>query len=166
MKNRAQLLTLATLLVTSPSYALFGLGDDKDKAIDTSALSAIATSALDSNSNQTESSALVELLSSQLNVSPTQATGGAGALLALASNSLAGDQSSELGNLIPGMNNLTGSAQSLTGMVNNLSAVNDVFAKLGLDPAMVTQFAPLIIQYLSGQGASNGLLDSLGKIWQ
>jgi hypothetical protein len=108
---------------------------------------------------------LVDALASQLNVSPEQATGGAGALLALASNSLSGSESSELGNLLPGLSNLQGSVPGLMSMASDMGAVSDIFAKLGLDPSMVSQFAPIILQYLTGQGASSGLLGSLGSLW-
>ncbi|MEK6212827.1 MAG: DUF2780 domain-containing protein, partial [Vibrio fluvialis] len=39
------------------------------------------------------------------------------------------------------------------------------FEQLGLDSSMVSQFAPLLLQYLTGQGASEGLLSSLSSLW-
>lgn len=166
MKTKTTVFLITALFVSTPSYALFGLGSDKDQSVDTAALTSLATSALGDSATSVESSPIVKQLTDSLGVSPTQATGGAGALLALASNSLSSNQSNELTNLIPGMSNLTDSVPGLMGMANNLSAVNDVFAKLGLDPSMVTQFAPIILEYLTGQGASSGLLSSLGNIWK
>ncbi|NVC92389.1 DUF2780 domain-containing protein [Vibrio natriegens] len=112
----------------------------------------------------TESSPLTELLTSQLPVSTEQAAGGSGALLALAQSQLSGDNSSELESLIPGLSSLSG-AQSLLGNVESLSAVQSAFDTLGLDASMISQFAPVILQYLNEQGASKGLLDSLTGLW-
>jgi len=166
MKNISTLLAVTTLCLSSPSYALFGLGSnsDSDNKLDTSTLTSIAGT-LSGQADTQSSSPIVDMLSSQLGVSPQQATGGAGALLALASNSLSESNSSELSGLIPGMSALQNSAPGLMGMATNLSAVNDIFSGLGLDPAMVSQFAPLILQYLTSQGASSGLLSSLGSLW-
>ncbi|MDN3679040.1 DUF2780 domain-containing protein [Vibrio tapetis subsp. quintayensis] len=166
MKTKTIAFLISALFVSTPSYALFGLGSDKEQSVDTAALTSLATSALSDSTASVESSPIVKQLTDSLGVSPTQASGGAGALLALASNSLSGSQSSELTNLIPGMSSLTESVPGLMGMANNLSAVNDVFAKLGLDPSMVAQFAPIIMEYLTGQGASSGLLGSLSSIWK
>ncbi len=55
---------------------------------------------------------------------------------------------------------------NLLGGINSLSAVNDVFEKIGLDPSMVAQFAPIILGYLTDQGASSGLLNSLSSLWK
>ncbi|WCE29448.1 DUF2780 domain-containing protein [Vibrio sp. SCSIO 43137] len=166
MKNVSALLAITTLCLSYPSYALFGLGSDSnsDKKLDSSALTSLAGT-LTGEADTQNSSPIVDMLSGQLGVSTQQATGGAGALLALASNSLSESDSSELSSLIPGMSALQNSAPGLMGMATNLSAVNNVFSSLGLDPAMVSQFAPLILQYLTSQGASSGLLSSLGSLW-
>ncbi|MGI9946707.1 DUF2780 domain-containing protein [Vibrio hyugaensis] len=111
-----------------------------------------------------ESSPLTDLLTSQLPVSTEQAAGGTGALLTLAQSQLSDQNSSELQSLIPGMDNLQG-AQSLLGSVENLGAVQSTFDKLGLDPSMISQFAPVILGYLGDQGASEGLLNSLSGLW-
>ncbi|MCY9875164.1 DUF2780 domain-containing protein [Vibrio natriegens] len=112
----------------------------------------------------TESSPLTELLTSQLPVSTEQAAGGSSALLALAQSQLSGENNSELESLIPGLSSLSG-AQSLLGNVESLSAVQSAFDTLGLDASMISQFAPVILQYLNEQGASTGLLDSLTGLW-
>ncbi|MBR9873003.1 DUF2780 domain-containing protein [Vibrio sp. J1-1] len=112
----------------------------------------------------TESSPLTDLLTSQLPVSTEQAAGGSSALLALAQSQLSGANSSELESLLPGLSNLS-SAQSLLGNVESLSTVQSAFDKLGLDASMISQFAPVILQYLNEQGASEGLLNSLTGLW-
>ncbi len=107
-----------------------------------------------------ESSPITDLLTSQLPVSTEQAAGGTSALLALAQSQLSDQNSSELKSLIPGMSSLDG-AQSLLGNIESLSAVQSTFDKLGLDPSMISQFAPVILGYLGDQGASESLLKSL-----
>lgn len=110
---------------------------------------------------------LTQLLTQQLNVSEKQAAGGAGALLALARSSLSSEQTSELTSLIPGMDKLTGAIPgSLGNMLNSMDTVNNIFNMLGLDPAMVSQFAPILLSFLGEQGASESLLSSLTKAWQ
>ncbi len=156
---------LAALFISLPSSAFFGFGSKSDSKIDTDTIKSISDSLTSQVSSQ-QNSPLVSALTGQLDVSPEQATGGAGALLALATNSLSGEQSGELGNLIPGMSQLQESVPGLLGMANNMSAVTDIFSQLGLDASMISQFAPIILQYLTGQGASSGLLSSLGSIWQ
>ena len=111
-----------------------------------------------------ESSPLTDLITSQLPVSTEQAAGGTGVLLALAQSQLADQNSSELKSLIPGMSSLDG-AQSLFGNIESLSAVQSTFNKLGLDPSMISQFAPVILGYLGDQGANEGLLNSLSGLW-
>ncbi|HCG5273852.1 TPA: DUF2780 domain-containing protein [Vibrio parahaemolyticus] len=111
-----------------------------------------------------ESSPLTELLTSQLPVSTEQAAGGSSALIALAQSQLSQQNSTELQSLIPGSSNLKG-AQSLLGNIESLSAVQSAFNALGLDPSMISQFAPVILGYLNEQGASEGLLKSLSGLW-
>ncbi|MDV7105653.1 DUF2780 domain-containing protein [Vibrio sp. TH_r3] len=163
--NKIKLITLAaTLLLSMPSHALFGLGSDSDTKVDTDAAKSFASGLLEEATQQDESS-IISALTSQLDVSTEQATGGAGALLALASNSLSSSESSELNNLIPGMSSLTSSATSLLGMADSMSAVTDIFNKLGLDASMITEYAPVLLEYLTEQGASTELLGSLSSLW-
>ncbi|MEF1308546.1 DUF2780 domain-containing protein [Vibrio mytili] len=111
-----------------------------------------------------ESSPLTNVLTSKLPVSTEQAAGGSSALLAMAQSQLSAENSNELESLIPGLSSL-GDAQGLLGSVDSLSGVQSAFDQLGIDPAMIAQFAPVIIQYLGEQGASDGLLNSLGGLW-
>ncbi|MDD1795661.1 DUF2780 domain-containing protein [Enterovibrio makurazakiensis] len=109
---------------------------------------------------------LTSLLSSDLNVNDDQAAGGAGALLAMAYQELGTDQASELTKMVPGLDSLTGAIPGdLGSMLNNMESVNKVFDALGLDPTMVTQYAPVILKYLGEQGASDSLLGSLSSLW-
>ncbi|RWX53008.1 DUF2780 domain-containing protein [Photobacterium chitinilyticum] len=109
---------------------------------------------------------LTDILSSQLGVTQEQAAGGAGALLSLASSQLSGDQASELSKMIPGSDALSAAIPpGLSGMLTNIDTINQVFSALGMDASMVSQFIPVVMQFLGSQGASAGLMDALGKVW-
>ncbi|UHJ59948.1 DUF2780 domain-containing protein [Vibrio furnissii] len=150
-------------LISAPSYAFLNFGNSNDD------LASMVSNTL----NQAESnSSLISQVTSQLPVSGQQATGGVGALLSLAQNQLSESNSEELTKLIPGMDqltslNLSGSSGStdILSSIQNMESVNKVFEQLGLDSGMVSQFAPVLLQYLTGQGASDGLLSSLSSLW-
>ncbi|EJC6930435.1 DUF2780 domain-containing protein [Vibrio parahaemolyticus] len=154
---RKTLLTLALLLVNIGSAHAF-----LDTVVDKSSKNGLMD--MVSQGLNAESSPLTELLTSQLPVSTEQAAGGSSALIALAQSQLSQQNSTELQSLIPGLSNLKG-AQSLLGNIESLSAVQSAFNALGLDPSMISQFAPVILGYLNEQGASEGLLKSLSGLW-
>ncbi|EGQ8500844.1 DUF2780 domain-containing protein [Vibrio parahaemolyticus] len=154
---RKTLLTLALLSVNIGSAHAF-----LDTVVDKSSKNGLMD--MVSQDLNTESSPLTELLTSQLPVSTEQAVGGSSALIALAQSQLSQQNSTELQSLIPGLSNLKG-AQSLLGNIESLSAVQSAFNALGLDPSMISQFAPVILGYLNEQGASEGLLKSLSGLW-
>ncbi|WP_064601717.1 DUF2780 domain-containing protein [Photobacterium sp. J15] len=152
------LLTFAALLsclifsTTSSAFSLsdlFGGGDDKKAEATTTA-----------------SNPLTEALSNQLGVTPEQAAGGAGALLSLASSQLSGDQAAELSKMIPGADALSAAIPpGMNALLTNMDTINQVFSALGMDASMVSHFIPVVMQFLGSQGASSGLMDSLGAIW-
>ncbi|EJV0274940.1 DUF2780 domain-containing protein [Vibrio parahaemolyticus] len=154
---RKTLLTLALLSVNIGSAHAF-----LDTVVDKSSKNGLMN--MVSQGLNAESSPLTELLTSQLPVSTEQAAGGSSALIALAQSQLSQQNSTELQSLIPGLSNLKG-AQSLLGNIESLSAVQSAFNALGLDPSMISQFAPVILGYLNEQGASEGLLKSLSGLW-
>ncbi|HCE2152395.1 TPA: DUF2780 domain-containing protein [Vibrio parahaemolyticus] len=154
---RKTLLTLALLSVNIGSAHAF-----LDTVVDKSSKNGLMD--MVSQGLNAESSPLTELLTSQLPVSTKQAAGGSSALIALAQSQLSQQNSTELQSLIPGLSNLKG-AQSLLGNIESLSAVQSAFNALGLDPSMISQFAPVILGYLNEQGASEGLLKSLSGLW-
>lgn len=116
------------------------------------------------SSQNTGSSDLVSTLQNSANISSEQAIGGLGSMLALAQNSLNSSQSNEMAEIMPGFDSLQSSG--LTAMIANNETVKSAFSALGMDPSLISTFAPIIISALQSQGASNGLLDSLGAIWQ
>ncbi|EJG0888236.1 DUF2780 domain-containing protein [Vibrio parahaemolyticus] len=154
---RKTLLTLALLSVNIGSAHAF-----LDTVVDKSSKNGLMD--MVSQGLNAESSPLTELLTSQLPVSTEQAAGGSSALIALAQSQLSQQNSTELQSLLPGLSNLKG-AQSLLGNIESLSAVQSAFNALGLDPSMISQFAPVILGYLNEQGASEGLLKSLSGLW-
>ncbi|EGQ8540384.1 DUF2780 domain-containing protein [Vibrio parahaemolyticus] len=154
---RKTLLTLALLSVNIGNAHAF-----LDTVVDKSSKNGLMD--MVSQGLNAESSPLTELLTSQLPVSTEQAAGGSSALIALAQSQLSQQNSTELQSLIPGLSNLKG-AQSLLGNIESLSAVQSAFIALGLDPSMISQFAPVILGYLNEQGASEGLLKSLSGLW-
>ncbi|MFA0441534.1 hypothetical protein BCU70_11550 [Vibrio sp. 10N.286.49.C2] len=148
---------LALSLVTLPAMAEFDL-----PTLDSDSTNSMLNSA--ASLSQTQNSAVVGDLVDNLSITPEQATTGAGALLSLAQNSLGSGQASELSSLIPGMSSL--SSSGLLTSVENMESVKNIFASVGLDPSMISQFAPVVLDYLGTQGASSELLGSLTSLWQ
>ncbi|AXM97633.1 DUF2780 domain-containing protein [Pseudomonas plecoglossicida] len=177
-------ITLATLmtLAASPVFA-FNLSD-----------AANAVSAMQGQNQQGQVQApegqanLLNTLGSQLNITPEQAVGGAGAMLGLARNNLSSDDYGQLTKAVPGLDLLSG-ANALGGLsglgellgknsesqsalsnalgndVENRNDLDNAFKALGMDTGMIGQFAPLILQYLGQQGIAGSLLQNLGSLW-
>ncbi|WP_213878547.1 DUF2780 domain-containing protein [Pseudomonas sp. dw_358] len=128
-----------------------------------------------------QAAGLLNNLGSQLKVTPQQAVGGTGAMLGLAKNKLQPSQYSELTQKVPGLDSLSGSnalgsllgnssgkesaLNNTLGNVKSTSDMNSAFSALGMKSGMVSQFAPVILQYLGQQGVGGGVLSSLGSIW-
>jgi hypothetical protein len=108
---------------------------------------------------------LAESVSKGLNVTPEQAAGGVGALLAAASGQLSGQDSKQLSSIIPGMDALHKAIpQELSALVTP-QTLNPIFTALGLNPKMVNQFVPSILGFAKQHGASASLIQSLEKAW-
>lgn len=147
----------AALLISVPT----------DAALNLSGVSADDANSLLSTANsmmEAKDSPVVNDLVNDLSISPEQATTGVGALLSLAQSSLGSEQQSELSSLIPGMDSLTSSG--LLSSIQDMDSVKSAFSSVGLDPALISQFAPVVLDYLGSQGASSGLMDSLTSLWQ
>ncbi len=80
-----------------------------------------------------------------------QAIGGTGALLGLAQNKLSPDQFSAVTNAIPGAEDITKAADPLLGdsPLKSITDVQGAFSKLGMSPATVAKFAPLLTDTVS-----------------
>lgn len=178
--NKARGAALATVmaLVTTPIFA-FNLNDAVNTVSNATGGQQKATAA-------PEAAGLLNTLGTQLNVTPQQAVGGTGALLGLAKNKLSGNDYSNLSKSVPGLDQLSGSSAlgslgGLGGMLGNAGSnsavnnalgnvqsmgdVNNAFSALGMDSGMVSQFVPVILQYLGAQGASGSALSALSGVW-
>jgi hypothetical protein len=169
-------------LAAGPAFAQFSLADA------TSVISAI-------QGNQQEgavaaapkAAGLLNTLGSELQITPEQAVGGAGAMLGLARNQLSEAQFSELSKSVPGLDQIAGNSaigglnglggllgggsdknallDGLLGNVKDTGDLNNAFSALGMDSGMIGRFAPIILQYLGQQGVAGSLLQDLGGIW-
>ena len=180
-----------TTLAASPAFAQFSLSDaanavtamqgNEDDESDESDESDDAVAALP------KAAGLLTSLGSQLNVTPEQAMGGAGAMLGLARNQLSGQDFTELSKNVPGLDQIAGNSalsglsglggllgggvdknpllNGLLGNVKDTKDLNNAFSALGMDTGMIGLFAPVILQYLGQQGVAGSLLQNLGGIW-
>lgn len=123
---------------------------------------------------------LLGMLTSQLGIDETQATGGVGAILNLAKDKLGdGDFSQVLGSLgggateamaaAPaaegggGIGGMLGAATSALGVdlggLGKMAALAGTFKSLGLDASMITKFAPIVMGFVKDKGG-----DGVGSI--
>lgn len=131
-----------------------------------------------------QSGSLTELLMNRVGVTQTQAQGGAGALLQIAKSKMQGEAFSRLGQSVPGIQGLLGAAPALQqpsalggiagqlssipalsgGTVGNLLSAASAFQQLGMSPAMIQQFVPVVVDYVkanAGDGLSSALSSAL-----
>lgn len=128
---------------------------------------------------------LTGALMQQLNISQTQAEGGAGAVFQLAKTKMQGEAFSQLSDSVPGMDNLMAAApvvsqnpSGLDGVIGGISSVTGgqggtlssmgnlaaSFQQLGMSGDMVQRFIPAIVNYVrssSGDPLANTLLSAL-----
>ena len=174
--SRGFVLASLMTLVVSPAFAQFSLSDAA------SAISGMKGNAATEAAPTSETADLLGALT-QLNITPEQAVGGAGAMLGLAKNQLSSTDYSELAKSVPGIDSLSGGGElgalagllgasgkaagldNALGNVKDTNDLNNAFSALGMDSGMVGQFAPILLQYLGQQGVGGSLLQSLGSIW-
>lgn len=135
---------------------------EQPKSLDLKSLSD-AVSSTQESANQ--ASGLMSSLTEQLGISQAQAAGGTSALMALANNALSDDNAAMLKGIIPAGSGAGGGlASSLMGSISSMDGVASAFSKLGLDPALINQFTPILLDYVSKNGGSE-LLGKLGSVW-
>lgn len=124
---------------------------------------------------------LIKMVTAQLNVSETQATGGIGAILGAAQKFL-GEDFSQIKAHLPNAEQMISAAPqasntNLSGLVGNvlsafgqgdnklagLAVLASQFKDLKLDSNMITQFLPLITQFLQQKGG-DGAAQMLQKV--
>ena len=132
---------------------------------------------------------LVNMLTGQLGVTEPQATGGAGALFNMAKGALSESDYSQVTDAIPGISDLikaapevlkstTKTSDKISGLAgkmgsmtkaidsaNKFAAVNDQFKQLGLDPAMVSKFIPVLLSFSESAGGE-AVMNLLKSVWQ
>jgi hypothetical protein len=110
---------------------------------------------------------LIKTLTSQLNVTSNQATGGVGSMLTLAKEKLSGMDFNALTKLIPGTDTYMKAAKDLgavTGPVSDKAGLTSSFSKLGLGPDMVGKFTGVLSDFVGkagGEPAKNLLTAAL-----
>jgi hypothetical protein len=118
--------------------------------------------------SETPSPELVGMLTKELNVSPEQATGGAGALFGLAQSRLKPEDFGKVSDAVPGMDGFLKAApkqgggstlgslgSALSGGSGGLASVAGAFGSLGLSPDMVSKFIPVITQFVQAKGGAS-----------
>ncbi|MEO8489932.1 MULTISPECIES: DUF2780 domain-containing protein [unclassified Pseudomonas] len=183
--SRGFALSCLLTVAASPVFAAgFSLGDVANAVSGAQGSNDKAAAAAPSS----QTAGLLSALTSQLNITPEQAVGGTGAMLGLAKNQLNNTDYSKLSKSVPGLDQLSGSnslgslgalsgllgqtggskisgLDSILGNVKNTNDLNTAFSALGMDSGMVSQFAPVILQYLGGQGANQSVLSKLASAW-
>ncbi|MBP6365944.1 MAG: DUF2780 domain-containing protein [Nitrosomonas sp.] len=130
------------------------------------------------NPAATQQIGLVDILVRQLGVSPQQAMGGAGAIFQVAQGNMNPQAFNSLSQSVPGMSTMLGAAPAmpaaggLTSLMGNsgsslgsVAALTGSFQQLNLSPNMVSQFIPVVTNYVrqtGGQATADLLQSALG----
>jgi flavorubredoxin len=118
------------------------------------------------SSNALSANDLLQNLTSQLGVTSEQAAGGAGAMFNLAKSRLSSEDFSQIAATVPDIDGLMAAAPTLTESASdavatmlggdnglgNLATLAISFGQLGLSSDMITQFTPIVLQYLQQVG--------------
>ncbi len=109
---------------------------------------------------------LIADVAQTLDVSDKQASGGTGAMLAMAYQTLDATQAANLLKVVPHITQLTAMIPGDYGSsISNVSTLSEVFSVIGLSPTMIQKYSKVIRDYLKKNGASEELLNELTKIW-
>jgi hypothetical protein len=117
------------------------------------------------NTAKTASPELVGQLTKALSITPSQASGGAGALFGFAKTRLSPADFSKVAASVPGIDGLIKSAPSssavkgvagLSGLggLGGLASVAGSFQKLGLSPEMAGKFVPVLVKFVESKGGA------------
>jgi hypothetical protein len=130
------------------------------------------------STNVSPESGLINILVNQLGVKPQQALGGAGSIFALAQQRMNPSDFMQLSGSVPGMDRylsavprpasssswLSTSTDSTEGEstgLGSLSALTDSFQALGLNTKLISQFVPVVLQYVQTQNGGPAAMDLL-----
>ncbi|MCM2678228.1 DUF2780 domain-containing protein [Echinimonas agarilytica] len=125
---------------------------------------------------QAQEASLVESLTSQLDITPEQATGALGSLFGLAQGNMEAADFGQLASIVPGITDMIDSAPdakpsaagsllgglggSLGESAGNLDLLNSSFSALGLDPEIAGPLVNTVYEYVQTEGGQ-ALLTSL-----
>jgi Protein of unknown function VcgC/VcgE (DUF2780) len=110
---------------------------------------------------------LVAALSKEIDATPEQAAGAAGALFGLAKSRLKPEEFSQVASAVPGMDMLlkaapaagaagtAGALSKLGGSTGGLAAAATAFTKLGLKPDMVGKAVSVLTSFVTKSGGAN-----------
>jgi hypothetical protein len=111
---------------------------------------------------------LVGKLTDSLNITQSQAVGGAGALFGLAKSKLKAEDFSKVAAVVPGMDDLLGAAPkpasdspisslsaALPSGAGSLASLASSFQSLGLSPEMASKFVPVLTQFVKSKGGAS-----------
>ena len=112
---------------------------------------------------KTASPELVGQLTKMLSITPTQASGGAGALFGLAKSRLSPADFGKIAATVPGIDGLIKSAPALSasksfsglaglGGLGGLASVGESFKKLGLSTDMAPKFVSILTKFVEAKG--------------
>ena len=117
--------------------------------------------------SKTSENDLISSISKNMNITPTQATTGTATILQYAKNQISDTDYTNLLKDVPALGNLNTSSltDSLLNKISSAESVQTAFKTLGMDSNMVSQFVPLIIEYVQKVGGvdSSTLLTSALK---
>lgn len=119
---------------------------------------------------------LLQMLTSQLGISESQAEGGAGLLFKLAKENLSSGDFKQVSEVVPGIDSLISTAPESGGVANilgglassfggsnqlgNIASLAGGFKNLNMDSGLVGQFIPIILSFVQSKGGDivKGLL--------
>lgn len=121
---------------------------------------------------QAQTPELIGMLTSQLGVTEAQAAGGAGSIFGLAKQNLSAADFRQVAGAVPGMDTLLGAAPKAesalpglgaatsllggqAGTATGLASLSGSFSKLGMSSGLVTQFVPIVLQYVQSSGGDS-----------
>ena len=155
MKRRSRLgIVCLALVVASASGAASVLQEPQEAGKKAAAAAASA------------SPELVGALSKQLESTPEQAAGAAGALFGIAKSRLKADEFAQIATAVPGMDALlkaapsagaigtTGGLPAAAGAATGLASAATAFSKLGLSPDLVSKAVPVLTQFVTKSGGA------------
>jgi hypothetical protein len=111
---------------------------------------------------------LVTALSKEIDATPEQAAGAAGALFGVAKSRLKPEEFSQVASAVPGMDALlkaapaaaaatgtSGAMSKMAGSASGLASAATAFSKLGLKPDMVSKAVPVLTNFVTKSGGAN-----------